>query len=45
MKRYVISDTERRNNSSSKLITDPSVTLTNSDVQRVKSVTITSELS
>jgi hypothetical protein len=45
MKRYVRGDTERRNNSSSKLITDPSVPLTNSDVKRVKSVTITSELS
>lgn len=44
MKRYVRSDDKIRNNTSSKLITDPSVSITNSDVQRVKSVTISSEL-
>ena len=45
MKRYVRSDDKIRNSTSSKLITDPSVPLTKSDVQRVKSVTIPSELS
>lgn len=45
MKRYVRSDADSKNSSSSKLITDPSVPITNSDTYRVKSVTISSELS
>lgn len=45
MKRYIRSATGSKNNSSYKLITDPSVPLTNSDAYRVKSITISSELS
>lgn len=46
MKRYIRSAVnDSKNNSSSKLIVDPSVPLTNSDVYRIKSVNIPSELS